>query len=172
MGLRDYKYFESFSAGTVFIRQNLTSVDVRFWRIKTVPALKRLMPCCGLPLCDQQCVNSAKSVQSHFVRPLGNRGTILPDYCNVLWKTFLRNTYSELPCKMKTAKATAVLEVTWLITWKVSSYVTPSTLRLGYGRSPALSSFRKGLKWNMKREETLAQLQLHGPKLNNNNNVS
>ena len=26
--------------GTVFIRQNLTSTDVRFWRIKTVPALK------------------------------------------------------------------------------------------------------------------------------------
>ena len=26
----------SFSAGIVFIRQNLTSVDVRFWRIKTV----------------------------------------------------------------------------------------------------------------------------------------
>ena len=37
-----YKYFNSFSAGTVFIRQNLTSVDVRFWRIKTVPALKGL----------------------------------------------------------------------------------------------------------------------------------
>ena len=31
-----------FSAGTVFIRQNLTSVDARFWRIKTVPALKEL----------------------------------------------------------------------------------------------------------------------------------
>ena len=25
-----------FSAGTVFMRQNLTSVDVRFWRIKTI----------------------------------------------------------------------------------------------------------------------------------------
>ena len=35
-------YFNSFSAGTVFIRQNLTSTDVRFWRIKTVPALKGL----------------------------------------------------------------------------------------------------------------------------------
>ena len=34
------KYF--FSAGTVFVRQNLTSLDVRFWRIKTVPALKGL----------------------------------------------------------------------------------------------------------------------------------
>ena len=32
----------NFSAGTVFIRQNLTSTDVRFWRIKTVPALEVL----------------------------------------------------------------------------------------------------------------------------------
>ena len=37
-----YKHFNSFSAGTVFMRRNLTSVDVRFWRIKTVPALKGL----------------------------------------------------------------------------------------------------------------------------------
>ena len=35
-----YTYFNSFGAGTVFIRQNLTSTNVRFWRIKTVPALK------------------------------------------------------------------------------------------------------------------------------------
>ena len=28
--------------GIVFIRQNLTSTDVRFWRITTLPALKRL----------------------------------------------------------------------------------------------------------------------------------
>ena len=34
------KYFNSFSADTVFIRLNLTSTDVRFRRIKTVPALK------------------------------------------------------------------------------------------------------------------------------------
>ena len=32
--------FNSFSAGTVFRRQNLTSIDVRFRRLKTVPALK------------------------------------------------------------------------------------------------------------------------------------
>ena len=32
----------TFSSGTVFIRQNLTSADVRFWRIKTIPALKEL----------------------------------------------------------------------------------------------------------------------------------
>ena len=38
-----YKYFNSFSAGTVFIRQNLTSTGVRFRRIKTVPALKGLI---------------------------------------------------------------------------------------------------------------------------------
>ena len=41
MGLRPLEMcFNSFSAGIVFIRQNLTSTDVRFWRIKTVPALK------------------------------------------------------------------------------------------------------------------------------------
>ena len=28
------------SAGTDFSRQNLTSLDVRFWRLKSVPALK------------------------------------------------------------------------------------------------------------------------------------
>ena len=33
-----YIYFLFFIAGTVVIRQNQTSVDVRFWRIKTVPA--------------------------------------------------------------------------------------------------------------------------------------
>ena len=37
-----YKYFNSFSARIVFIRQNLTSKDARFWRINTVPALKVL----------------------------------------------------------------------------------------------------------------------------------
>ena len=37
-----YKYFNSFSAGTVFIRQNLPSTDVRSWRLKSVPALKEL----------------------------------------------------------------------------------------------------------------------------------
>ena len=35
-----YKDFNSFGARTVFIRQNLTSTDVKFWRIKTTPALK------------------------------------------------------------------------------------------------------------------------------------
>ena len=37
-----YGYFNSFSAGTVLRRQNLTSEDVRFSRLKTVPALKGL----------------------------------------------------------------------------------------------------------------------------------
>ena len=36
------KCFYSLSAETVFRRQNLTSLDVRFWRLKTVPALKGL----------------------------------------------------------------------------------------------------------------------------------
>ena len=31
-----------YSVGTVFIRQNLTSVDVRFWCIKTISPLKEL----------------------------------------------------------------------------------------------------------------------------------
>ena len=35
-----YKCVNSFSAGTVFRRQNLTSVNVRLWRLKTIPALK------------------------------------------------------------------------------------------------------------------------------------
>ena len=30
------------SAGNVFIRRNLTSVDVKFWSIKTIPALKEI----------------------------------------------------------------------------------------------------------------------------------
>ena len=40
MGLWSLKIFYSFSAGTDFRRQNLTSIDVRFWRLKSVPALK------------------------------------------------------------------------------------------------------------------------------------
>ena len=32
--------FIYYSSGTVFLRQNLTSIDVRFWRIETVPAMK------------------------------------------------------------------------------------------------------------------------------------
>ena len=43
MGLRPvYIFFKSFIAGTVFIRQNLTSKDVRFWRMKTVRTMKGL----------------------------------------------------------------------------------------------------------------------------------
>ena len=36
------KWEKKFRAGTVSVRQNLTSVDIRFWRIKTIPALKGL----------------------------------------------------------------------------------------------------------------------------------
>ena len=39
---RDDWSVNPFRAGTVFMRQNLTSVDVRFWRVKTVPTLKEL----------------------------------------------------------------------------------------------------------------------------------
>ena len=42
MGLRPLYMFYSSSAGIDFKRQNMTSIDVRFWRLKTVPALKGL----------------------------------------------------------------------------------------------------------------------------------
>ena len=38
-----YKYFYSYSAGIDFIRLNLTSVDVRFWRVKSVPDLQQYL---------------------------------------------------------------------------------------------------------------------------------
>ena len=37
------KYFNSFSAGIVCIRQNLTTTDIRFCHVKTLPALKGLI---------------------------------------------------------------------------------------------------------------------------------
>ena len=40
MGLRPLEIFHSFGAGIDFRRQNLTSTDVIFWRLKSVPALK------------------------------------------------------------------------------------------------------------------------------------
>ena len=36
-----YISFNPFSSGTVFIRQNLKSVDVKFWHMKMVPTLKK-----------------------------------------------------------------------------------------------------------------------------------
>ena len=38
-----HKYFNSFSVVTVFIRQNLRYLHVRFWRIKTIPEMKGLI---------------------------------------------------------------------------------------------------------------------------------
>ena len=35
----NYKYFYSYSVGIDFRRQNLASTDVRFWRLKSIPAL-------------------------------------------------------------------------------------------------------------------------------------
>ena len=37
-----YNFCNTFNATTVFRRQNLTFVDVRFWRVKTVPVLRGL----------------------------------------------------------------------------------------------------------------------------------
>ena len=42
MGLGPLWIFHTYSAGIDFGRQNLTSTDVRFWRLKTVPALQWL----------------------------------------------------------------------------------------------------------------------------------
>ena len=39
---RQIHLLNPYSAGTVFMRQNLTSTDVRFWRIKKVRALQEL----------------------------------------------------------------------------------------------------------------------------------
>ena len=38
-----YKYVYTYSAGG-FSRQNLTSTDVRFWRLKSIQALQGLKP--------------------------------------------------------------------------------------------------------------------------------
>ena len=37
-----FNIFNSFIVGIDFRRQNLTSIDVIFWRLKTVPTLKGL----------------------------------------------------------------------------------------------------------------------------------
>ena len=36
------KYVYSYNAGIDFSRENLTSTDVRFWRLKSIPALEGL----------------------------------------------------------------------------------------------------------------------------------
>ena len=45
-----YNYFKSYSAENDFRRQNLTSTDVRFWRLKSVPALWELNPGASLSI--------------------------------------------------------------------------------------------------------------------------
>ena len=42
MGVRPLYNFNSFIAGIDFRRQNLTSVDVRFWRLKSILAIEWL----------------------------------------------------------------------------------------------------------------------------------
>ena len=41
-----FKYFDSYSVGIFFSRQNLTSTDVRFWRLKSILALYGLINNC------------------------------------------------------------------------------------------------------------------------------
>ena len=55
-------YFNSFSEGVVFIRQNLRSTDVRFWRIKTGPSLKGL-----INGCRYVSVTSVSGIKSAFI---------------------------------------------------------------------------------------------------------
>ena len=67
-----YKYFNSFRAGIDFKRQDLTFADVRFWRIKTVPALRGLMLNTRLRLRADSSPLSTSCVCwvfSRFVRP-------------------------------------------------------------------------------------------------------
>ena len=71
-----YKFFNFFSAGIVFIRQNLTSTDVRFWRIKTIPALKGLNTwiICETPKLRVISVYTSHCLQGIRVTSLGHRG--------------------------------------------------------------------------------------------------
>ena len=39
----NYKYFCFYGAGIDFRRHNLTSTDVRLWRLKSIPALEGLI---------------------------------------------------------------------------------------------------------------------------------
>ena len=67
-----------FSAGTVIMSQNLTSVDVRFWRIKSIPALKELkdLYCSQTHNIGIQ-MNQSKVRHFKLKNPLGFRGLIL-----------------------------------------------------------------------------------------------
>ena len=42
ISLLPFWMFDFFSAGIDFRRHNLTSIDVRFWRVKSLPALEGL----------------------------------------------------------------------------------------------------------------------------------
>ena len=82
-----YECIYSFGAGTDFIRQNLTSTDVRFCRIKTVPALK------GLITLHLFYIAPKNSLWCHWHRPfyyinqrpkiLSELGGIGPTICHV-----------------------------------------------------------------------------------------
>ena len=73
-----YNFFNSSSAGTVNRRQNLTSIDVRFWRLKTVPVLKGLMQ-----HCLAECWTNASGVGSPFSQHCAST-SLLPVF---LWMT-------------------------------------------------------------------------------------
>ena len=75
-----YKYFHSFSAGTDFRQQKLTSTDVRFCRLKSVPALKGLNVCriqyfTGREICQLRKCKCHKI--QNCEEPLWPRGSVL-----------------------------------------------------------------------------------------------
>ena len=61
-----------FSVGTVFRRQNPTSWDVSFWRLKTVPALKRLAIPILLIIVQTRRWTSVATVQPGWSHPAGH----------------------------------------------------------------------------------------------------
>ena len=69
-----YILINSFSAGTVFRRHNLTSSDVRLWRLKTVPALIGLIVFCSVFVLSGSDMEWRRIEQSTGDRSHGCRG--------------------------------------------------------------------------------------------------
>ena len=64
-----YQCCDSFSVGIVFRRQNMTSLDVTFWRLKTVPALKGSMELSTMAQCRTDVIDVGPSLTRRFATP-------------------------------------------------------------------------------------------------------
>ena len=79
----NYKYFYSYSAGIDFRRQNLTSTDVRFWRLKSIPALNGLAhhvqwsPCMAALDGEKQRLVSMATYQSSRIYRVADSGNVI-----------------------------------------------------------------------------------------------